>query len=127
MKALVYDGPGKIEYRDHPMPTLQADTDIIMKISESTICGTDLHIIKGGVPTVRPGTVLGHEATGVVTEMCVADTARHAAHYGLPTIIVSDACLSRSTLAHQLALDDFDQNYGWVMTTREVTSKLCAD
>jgi hypothetical protein len=36
MKALVYDGPGKIEYRDHPMPTLQADTDIVMKISEST-------------------------------------------------------------------------------------------
>jgi alcohol dehydrogenase len=69
MKALVYDGPGKIEYREHPMPVLQADTDILMKVSESTICGTDLHIIKGGVPTVRPGTVLGHEATGVVTEV----------------------------------------------------------
>lgn len=69
MKALVYDGPGKIEYRDHPMPTLQSDTDIVMRISQSTICGTDAHIIKGGVPTVQPGTVLGHEATGVVTEV----------------------------------------------------------
>jgi alcohol dehydrogenase len=69
MKALVYDGPGKIEYRDHPMPSLQADTDIVMRISHSTICGTDAHIIKGGVPTVQPGTVLGHEATGVVTEV----------------------------------------------------------
>lgn len=69
MKALVYDGPGKIEYCEHPMPTLAADTDIIMKIAQSTICGTDLHIIKGGVPTVQPGTVLGHEATGIVTEV----------------------------------------------------------
>ncbi len=69
MKALVYDGPGKIEYREHPMPTLQADTDIVMRISHSTICGTDAHIIKGGVRTVQPGTVLGHEATGVVTEV----------------------------------------------------------
>ena len=65
MKALVYDGPGKIEYREHPTPTLQADTDILMRISHTTICGTDLHIIKGGVPTC----LLGHEATGVVTEV----------------------------------------------------------
>ena len=77
MKALVYDGPGKIQYREHPMPVLQADTDILMKVSESTICGTDLHIIKGGVPTVRPGTVLGHEATGVVTE--VGDSVKNIA------------------------------------------------
>jgi threonine dehydrogenase-like Zn-dependent dehydrogenase len=60
MKALVYDGPGKIEYRDHPMPALQADTDIIMKISESTICGTDLHIIKGGVPARHRARTRGH-------------------------------------------------------------------
>src|SRR5689334_2640738 len=69
VKALVYDGPGKIAYREHPMPSLDADTGIVIKITQSTICGTDLHIIKGGVPTVRPGTVLGHEATGVVTEV----------------------------------------------------------
>lgn len=69
MKALVYDGPGMIGYRDHPSPQLQDDTDIVMKVSHSTICGTDLHILKGGVPTVAPGTVLGHEATGIVTEV----------------------------------------------------------
>jgi alcohol dehydrogenase len=69
VKALVYDGPGKIEYRERPTPTLQADTDILMRISHTTICGTDLHIIKGGVSTCLPGTVLGHEATGVVTEV----------------------------------------------------------
>jgi alcohol dehydrogenase len=69
MKALVYDGPGKIEYRDHPMPKLLEDTDLVMRVSHSTICGTDSHILKGGVPTVKPGTVLGHEATGVVEEI----------------------------------------------------------
>jgi alcohol dehydrogenase len=77
MKALAYDGPGKIEYREHPDPKLQEDTDILMKVSHSTICGTDLHIIKGGVPTVAPGTVLGHEATGVVTE--VGNSVRNVA------------------------------------------------
>jgi alcohol dehydrogenase len=66
MKALVYDGPGKIDYRDHPDPSIQDDGDILMRVTHTTICGTDAHIIKGGVPTVKPGTVLGHEATGVV-------------------------------------------------------------
>jgi alcohol dehydrogenase len=66
MKALVYDGPGKIDYRDHPDPTIQDDSDILMRVTHTTICGTDAHIIKGGVPTVKPGTVLGHEATGIV-------------------------------------------------------------
>ena len=66
MKALVYDGPGQIDYRDHPDPSIQDDGDIILRVTHTTICGTDSHIIKGGVPTVQPGTVLGHEATGVV-------------------------------------------------------------
>lgn len=69
MKALVYDGPGEIDYRDHPDPQIQDDTDIIMRVAHTTICGTDSHIIKGGVPTVKPGTVLGHEATGVIEEV----------------------------------------------------------
>lgn len=69
MKALVYDGPGRIEYREHPDPKIEVDTDILVKISHTTICGTDAHILKGGVPTVPTGTVLGHEATGVVTEV----------------------------------------------------------
>jgi alcohol dehydrogenase len=69
MKALVYDGPGQIEYRDHPDPKLQDDGDLLLRVTHSTICGTDSHIIKGGVPTVKPGTVLGHEATGVVEEV----------------------------------------------------------
>ena len=68
MKALVYHGPGKRAWDEVPDPVLQADGDVIVKISSSTICGTDLHILKGDVPEVKPGTILGHEAVGVVTE-----------------------------------------------------------
>ncbi|MDF1704893.1 MAG: alcohol dehydrogenase catalytic domain-containing protein [Aeromicrobium sp.] len=72
MKALVYDGPGEIEWREHPDPKLQEDTDIILKVTSTTICGTDTHIIKGGVPTAPHGTVLGHEGLGIVKEIGAA-------------------------------------------------------
>ena len=68
MKALVYHGPGKRAWDEVPDPVLQADGDVIVKISSSTICGTDLHILKGDVPEVKPGTILGHEAVGTVTQ-----------------------------------------------------------
>ena len=68
MKALVYHGPGQRSWDDVPDPTIEAPTDIVVRIDASTICGTDLHILKGDVPEVRPGTILGHEAVGTVTE-----------------------------------------------------------
>ena len=68
MKALVYHGPGQRGWDDVPDPVLKADGDVIVKISSSTICGTDLHILKGDVPAVQPGTILGHEAVGTVVE-----------------------------------------------------------
>src|SRR5438067_5498814 len=68
MKALVYHGPGLRSWDDVPYPKLQADGDVIVKITSSTICGTDLHILKGDVPEVRPGTILGHEAVGTIVE-----------------------------------------------------------
>lgn len=61
MKALVYHGPGKIALEDKPKPTLLSSTDAIVKITKTTICGTDLHILKGDVPTVSSGRILGHE------------------------------------------------------------------
>jgi alcohol dehydrogenase len=67
MKALVYHGPGQIAWEERPLPTIQDPGDVIVRISKTTICGTDLAIIKGGVPTVTPGRVLGHEATGYIT------------------------------------------------------------
>jgi alcohol dehydrogenase len=66
MKALVYHGPGEKRWEDVPKPELADDTDAIVKVDAVTICGTDLHILKGDVPTVTPGRILGHEAVGTV-------------------------------------------------------------
>ena len=74
MKALVYHGPGKRSWDDVPEPAIAEPTDAIVRITSSTICGTDLHILKGDVPEVTPGTILGHEAVGVVTEIGSAVT-----------------------------------------------------
>ena len=68
MKALVYHGPGQKSWDTVPDPVLQAPTDAIVKIDMATICGTDLHILKGDVPAVKPGTILGHEAVGTIVE-----------------------------------------------------------
>lgn len=69
MKALVYHGPGNKNWEDVPKPTIAQDTDAIMKIDATTICGTDLHILKGDVPAVTDGRILGHEAVGTVEEV----------------------------------------------------------
>jgi alcohol dehydrogenase len=69
MKALTFHGPGKIALEDKPRPSLREPTDAIVKISKTTICGTDLHILKGDVPTVTDGRVLGHEGIGVIEEV----------------------------------------------------------
>ena len=66
MKALVYQGPGKKALEERPLPTIAAPTDAIVRITKTTICGTDLHILKGDVPTCKPGRILGHEGVGVV-------------------------------------------------------------
>jgi len=66
MKALVFHGPGQKALEDKPEPTIAKPTDAIVRITKTTICGTDLHILKGDVPKVRPGTTLGHEGVGVI-------------------------------------------------------------
>ena len=68
MKALVFHGPGRRAWESVPDPQLEQPTDVIVQIGTSTICGTDLHILKGDVPEVEPGRVLGHEAVGTVVE-----------------------------------------------------------
>lgn len=74
MKALVYRGPGDKAIEERPVPTLQAAGDAIVRISRTTICGTDLHILKGDVPTCEPGRILGHEGVGVVDSVGTAVT-----------------------------------------------------
>ena len=66
MKALVYRGPGQKEWTDIPDPRISEPTDAIVAVDAVTICGTDLHILKGDVPETEPGRVLGHEAVGTV-------------------------------------------------------------
>src|SRR3984957_5345218 len=69
MKALVYQGPGKSAILERPMPRVTSSTDAIVKVRKTTICGTDLHILKGDVPTCIPGRILGHEGIGTVAEI----------------------------------------------------------
>src|SRR5262249_29686405 len=72
MKALVYHGPGNRAWEEVPDPVIREPTDAIVRIESSTICGTDLHILKGDVREVAPGTILGHEAVGTVVEVGTA-------------------------------------------------------
>ncbi|HEX5515715.1 MAG TPA: zinc-dependent alcohol dehydrogenase family protein [Gammaproteobacteria bacterium] len=69
MNALVYRGPGQKSWDSVPAPKLSRPTDAIVKIAKTTICGTDLHILKGDVPAVTSGRVLGHEGVGVIEEV----------------------------------------------------------
>ncbi len=69
MKALVYHAPGKRSWEEKPRPAIQQPADAIVKIAVTTICGTDLHIMKGDVPTVTAGRTLGHEGIGVIAEV----------------------------------------------------------
>ncbi len=69
MKALIYHGPEAKAPEDRPVPALQDATDAIVRITKTTICGTDLHILKGDVPTVSEGRILGHEGVGIIEEV----------------------------------------------------------
>jgi alcohol dehydrogenase len=75
MKAFVYLGPGKKALQERPKPEVTAPTDAIVNITKTTICGTDLHILKGDVPTCEPGRILGHEGVGIIEKVGPAVTA----------------------------------------------------
>jgi alcohol dehydrogenase len=68
MKALVYHGPGERSLDERPMPAIIDPTDAIVHVTRTTICGTDLHILKGDVPSCEPGRILGHEGVGIIYE-----------------------------------------------------------
>ena len=75
MKALVYHGPGQKAWEDHLKPDVSAPTDAIVRVTRTTICGTDLHILKGDLPSCVPGRILGHEGVGVIDSVGPAVTA----------------------------------------------------
>ncbi len=89
MKALVYHGPGQRAWEEVPDPAIQEPTDVIVRIDVATICGTDLHILKGDVPEVQPGTILGHEAVGTVVETGAAVSTLHVGDRVLVSCITS--------------------------------------
>jgi len=66
MKALVFHGPNSLALEDRARPRLIEATDAIVRISTTSICGTDLHILKGDVPTITDGRILGHEGVGII-------------------------------------------------------------
>jgi threonine dehydrogenase-like Zn-dependent dehydrogenase len=68
MHAVVFHGPGQKNWEEVPDPKILNDSDAIVRITSTTICGTDLHILKGDVPAMTPGRILGHEAVGTATE-----------------------------------------------------------
>src|SRR5258706_8442306 len=75
MKALIFQGSGKKALEERPKPTTAEPTDAIVKITKTTICGTDLHILKGDVPSCQPGRILGHEGVGIIEKTGPAVTA----------------------------------------------------
>ena len=78
MKALVYQGPGRKALEERPVPEIMVPTDAIVKLARTTICGTDLHILKGDVPTCAPGRILGHEGVGVIEKTGPGVTVFHS-------------------------------------------------
>ena len=91
MKALVYHGPGRRAWEDKPVPRILEAGDAILRMTTSTICGTDLHILKGDLPSVTDGRILGHEGIGVVEQLGTAVTAFHVGDKVLISCVT--ACL----------------------------------
>ena len=89
MKALVYHGPDHIALEDKAKPVIEAATDAIIRIATTTICGTDLHILKGDVPTVTDGRILGHEGVGIIEETGKSVTGFHKGDKVLVSLITS--------------------------------------
>jgi alcohol dehydrogenase len=111
MKALVYLGDGKKAFEDRPKPTLAAPTDAIVKVTKTTICGTDLHILKGDMPSVQVGRILGHEGVGIIDEAGDGVTAFKRGDRVLISCITScGACIACRKLMFSHCA-----NGGWIL------------
>ena len=117
MKALVYHGPGQKAWEEVPDPQILQPTDAIVRIDSTTICGTDLHILKGDVPAVAEGRILGHEGVGTVTEIGSAVSAIEVGDRVLISCISSCGSCSychQGLYAHCLA-DEGASGIGWIL------------
>ena len=111
MKALVYHGPQNKSWEEKPKPTIQQSTDAIARITKTTICETDLHIMKGDVPEVTNGRILGHEGVGIIEETGTSVTNFKKGDHVLISCITScskcDYC-KRGMYSHC-------ENGGWIL------------
>jgi len=111
MKALVYHGPGKRAWEDKPRPTIKDSSEAIVRVTTSTICGTDLHILKGDLPAVTDGRTLGHEGVGIVEQ---AGSAVADFHVGDKVIISCvTACLKCDFCRRQMY--SHCRHGGWIL------------
>ena len=111
MKALVYHGPGRKSWEDKSKSTIENPADVIVKIIKTTICGTDLHILKGDVPEVTLGRILGHEGVGIVEEAGNAVTDfKKGDHVIISCVTSCGKCVycKRSMYSHCV-------NGGWIL------------
>lgn len=117
MKALVYGGPGEKSWTDVPDPKIQNPSDVIVKVDTTTICGTDLHILKGDVPAVTKGRILGHEGVGTVEQIGGAVSTVDIGDRVLISCISSCgscAYCHQGLYAHCLA-DEGASGIGWIL------------
>ena len=89
MKALVFNGPNNLTLEDRPKPKIIQATDAIVRVTTTTICGTDLHILKGDVPTIAGGRILGHEGVGIIEEVGTNVLSLHKGDKVLISLITS--------------------------------------
>ena len=111
MKALVYHGAGKKAWEEKPKPVIAEPTDAIVKILKTTICGTDLHILKGDVPAVTEGRIIGHEGVGIIEETGSAvATFKKGDHVLISCITSCGKCANCKK-----AMYSHCENGGWIL------------
>ncbi|KKK20554.1 zinc-binding oxidoreductase [Aspergillus ochraceoroseus] len=114
MKALIYTKSGAVDIVDRPEPTIQAPTDAIVRMLHASICGTDLHILKGDVPSIQPGVVLGHEGVGVVEAL--GDSVK-GLQVGDRVVISCMTCCGACRFC-QRGMPSHCEDGGWVLGNR---------
>ncbi len=116
MKALVYHGPGEKSWEEVPDPGIVQATDAVVQVDTTTICGTDLHILKGDVPAVTDGRVLGHEGVGTVTEVGSAVSGIQVGDRVIISCVSSCGSCSycRQQLPSHCLADEGVSGVGWI-------------
>jgi alcohol dehydrogenase len=112
VRALVYHGPGRTSWDTVPDPAIEEATDAIVRVDATTVCGSDLRILRGDLPEVKPGTVLGHEAVGEVVEV---GRGVHHLHPGDQVIVSAVSACGRCRECRRTTLGQCAAGGGWIL------------